>query len=769
MAKKKKKPEEPLSGQIPLDEIVATEDLEKVEENIIEENTAKEIAIEENTEITPEPKKKKEKKVSRKKKKADKKKAAAEEVAAEEAAKQAAKAAEKETRKEVSKEEQEPVEKSVEEPLSEPKEEVAPTEEQQPTETVEETPAPKRKKQSKKSSKKKTEEPVAEESPMIEEQQPSVTAEKEIPAPKKKNTRSKTSKNKEKVKPDSQSVENLLAVEVDAEKALTLDEAFANIENQLKELEKGSEGTAKETTKKEKKQNRKKKTEEEKSEVLPDEKSKKKAKKASDMTLEGMPEKTLEEEDENLSKEFSLPISQKVAEETLEDAVAEFSKNIGGEAPKKSFMKEFTIQLNKNSIKEETLGEPLAEEFYVKHDEHKFELPKKISDENIEERTLFGDGADSTQKSVVIMEEDFAEESIKEPEREEPKAEETESTPIEDDAVTAKPLPSLGKLQDIKGEEIDDFIESVESFSEVTVPEKDSKQDSKTVQPKEPETADAHIKPLPRFLAHFVPVQGDGVGEIIRKGFVVICVVLLLVSMGILIDSTRKDDEGTDKSNENELNSYSENFAINNSDSGLPEGVLEKYHSLYNVNNDMVGWLTLPGTPIDMPVVQYTDNEYYETTDFNGNDLVGLVAYADAGSPMKTISRKTILYVSSGEGFGAISGLDDYKGFESLESKKDSFTLSFGTLYDDYEWEIIAGVLTDDVDDTIAKLSVEDFSAFSEYVLDETIYPRSLVSIKSGEKILMLCVPYADAEAEDADSNEHLVLISKLLNRQSDD
>lgn len=753
MAKKKKKAEEPLSEQIPLEEIVATEDLEKVEENIIEENTAKEIAIEENTEITPEPKKKKEKKVSRKKKKADKKKAAAEEVA-----KETAKEAEKETQKAVSKEEQEPDDKTVEEPVPELKDEVAPTKEQQPMETAEETSAPKKKKQSKKSSKKETEEPVAEEIPIVEEQQPSVTAEKETPAPKKKNTRSKTSKNKEKAKPDSQSVENLLAVEVDAEKTLTLDEAFADIENQLKELEKGSEGAARETTKKEKKQNRKKKTEEEKLETLPDENPKKKSKKASEISLEEIPEKT-SEEDENLPKEFSLPISQKVAEETLEDAVAEFSKNIGGEAPKKSFMKEFTIQLNKNSIKEETLGEPLAEEFYVKHDEHKFELPKKISDENIEERTLFGDGADSTQKSVVTREEDFAEESIKEP----------ESTPLEDDAVTAKPLPSLGKLQDIKGEEIDDFIESVETFSEVTVPEKDSKQDSKAVQPKEPETADAHIKPLPRFLAHFVPVQGDGVGEIIRKGFVVICVVLLLVSMGILIDSTRKDDEGTDNSNENGLNSYSENFAINNSDSSVPEGVLEKYHSLYNVNNDMVGWLTLPGTPIDMPVVQYTDNEYYETTDFNGNDLVGLVAYADAGSPMKTISRKTILYVSSGEGFGAISGLDDYKGFESLESKKDSFTLSFGTLYDDYEWEIIAGVLTDDIDDTIAKLSVEDFSAFSEYVLDETIYPRSLVSIKSGEKILMLCVPYADAEAEDADSNEHLVLISKLLNRQSDD
>ena len=765
MAKKKKKAEEPLSGQIPLEEVATTE---KAETN-------------------NEPKKKKEKKVSRKNKKAAKKKAAAEEAAkaaaeevakaaAEEPVKEAAKSAKKESRKEVPKEESKPGEKAVEEPLPELKEEVAPAEEQQPTATAEETPAPKKKKQSKKSSKKKPEEPIAEELPIVEEplsepkeevapaeeQQPTETLE-EAPAPKKKKQSKKTSKKKEKAKPDSPSVESLLAVEIDAEKTLTLDEAFADIENQLKELEKGSEVAAKETAKKEKKQNRKKKTEEEKSEVLSDEKPKRKSKKASEISLEETSEETPEEAEENLSKEFSLPVSQKVVEETLEDAVAEFSKSIGGEAPKKSFMKEFTIQLNKNSIKEETLGEPLAEEFYVKHDEHKFDLPEKISDENIEELTLFDDGAKKPVETA--LEEPKSEES----KSEESKSEESESTSAEDDEAAAKPLPSLGKLQDIKGEEIDDFIESVETFSEVSVPEKDSKKDSKVVQPKEPETADAHIKPLPRFLSHFVPVQGDGAGEIIRKGFVVICVVLLLVSMGILIDSTRKDDGGTDKSNENELNSYSENFAINNSDSGLPEGVLEKYHSLYNVNNDMVGWLTLPGTPIDMPVVQYTDNEYYETTDFNGNDLVGLVAYADAGSPMKTISRKTILYVSSGEGFGAISGLDDYKGFESLESKKDSFTLSFGTLYDDYEWEIIAGVLTDDVDDTIAKLSVEDFSAFSEYVLDETIYPRSLVSIKSGEKILMLCVPYTDTEAEDADSNEHLVLISKLLNRQSDD
>lgn len=592
----------------------------------------------ENDSIPTEPKKKKEKKVSRKSKKAAKKKAE----------KEAAKATEEQEKKNIGVEKPEAPRES--EPLEEKAEKV---------ETALPVEKPKKKKQKNK----------------------------------------KSSAKKDDIGSASQNVEDLLAVEIDAEKTLTLNEAFADIENQLKELEKGTEGGTKNSGKRSKKKLKEKPISSE--ELSAEEKSAKAA----------------------LTEDLPLPLSKKLLEETLEDAVAEFSEENSEEAQSKGFIKEFTIQLNKKSVKEETLDDDFEKEADSKsNDKPKLDIPKKISDDKAEELTLFDAPAVKTKKD--------GQEEI------------------------SKSLPSFGKLQDIKGEEIEEFIEPIEI----------SKQE-----PEEVETADSHIKPLPKFLAHFVPVQGDGVGEIIRKGFIVICIVLLLVSMGVLIDSTRDGGKKSDESAKDTLNGYADNFAINKTDSGVPEGVLEKYHALYKVNNDMVGWLTLPGTPIDMPVVQYTDNEYYETTDFNGNDLIGLVAYADSGSSMQSLSRRTVLYVAAGEDFGAISGLDAYKGFESAGSKKESFALSFGTLYDDYEWEIIAGVLTNDVQSAVSELSIDDFSEFSKYLLNETIYPRSLVNIKSGEKVLMLCVPYSDAGAGNTDSNNHLILIAKLLNRQSDD
>ncbi len=765
---KKKKTEDVLPEQIPLEEAIETKTSSEMPTEVSEEKTDAPV----------ETKKKKEKKVSRKQKKADKKKAAAENAAIKEdkkVEKDSEKKAEKETaatteeipapkkkkqnkqsskKREAAKEEEKPKENTVvkKEESSEAEESIKDV--QADEKPLEETYSPKKKKQSKQSSKKReeakeeekpkentevkvqesseAEEPIkdvqADEKPVqdtatskkkpqnkksskkreeskTEEkpvEKPDTNAEEpqeveqpveeiladektveEMPLPKKKKQRGKSSKKKtEDLKPDNQSVEELLTASVDSEKTTALNEAFAEIENQLKELEKVADGSA---VKGEKKRSRKKEA------------------KTDGTSLE----KPLVEE---------APKEETPKEETPKD--------------KKGFIKEFTIQLNKQAIKEETLGEPLADEFYIKHDDtHKFNIPDKISDENTEELTLFGDSSEDSDSSKDL----------------------------------AKSLPSLGKLQDIKGEEIEDFIEPLKYFGD------ESKSDPALEEDIGARPADAGIKPLPRFLAHFVPVQGDGIAEIIRKGFIVICVVLLFVSMGSLIDSTRKEDMKSDESGKNSLNSYSDKFAINETASDLPEGVLEKYHSLYNVNSDMVGWLTLPGTPIDMPVVQYVDNQFYETTDFNGNDLVGLVAYADSSSSMKILGRKTILYVAAGENYGEISGLDVYKTFDTDSHKKESFTLSFGTLYDDYEWGIIAGILASDVDTTLAKLSVEDFSEFSRYLLDETIYPSSLVNIKSGDKTLMLCIPYIADETVDADSDGHLILIAKLLNRQSDD
>lgn len=47
--------------------------------------------------------------------------------------------------------------------------------------------------------------------------------------------------------------------------------------------------------------------------------------------------------------------------------------------------------------------------------------------------------------------------------------------------------------------------------------------------------------------------------------------------------------------------------------------ILAQYKDIYDINNDMVGWLYIPGTTIDYPVVQNEDPEYYLKRDFYGN------------------------------------------------------------------------------------------------------------------------------------------------------
>ena len=48
--------------------------------------------------------------------------------------------------------------------------------------------------------------------------------------------------------------------------------------------------------------------------------------------------------------------------------------------------------------------------------------------------------------------------------------------------------------------------------------------------------------------------------------------------------------------------------------------ILPQYRELYALNNDMVGWLRIPGTKIDYPVVQCADSEYYLKHDFFGKE-----------------------------------------------------------------------------------------------------------------------------------------------------
>lgn len=128
--------------------------------------------------------------------------------------------------------------------------------------------------------------------------------------------------------------------------------------------------------------------------------------------------------------------------------------------------------------------------------------------------------------------------------------------------------------------------------------------------------------------------------------------------------------------------------------------ILEKYRELYERNPDMVGWLTIPGTVIDYPVMQTMwDETHYLTIDFYGqpnqngclildtDSMAGTgtaaLQYADGEPP----STNLIIHghnMRSGEMFGSL-----LKYRDEAYGQEHSI-ICFDSLYEEREYELIA-------------------------------------------------------------------------------
>lgn len=134
----------------------------------------------------------------------------------------------------------------------------------------------------------------------------------------------------------------------------------------------------------------------------------------------------------------------------------------------------------------------------------------------------------------------------------------------------------------------------------------------------------------------------------------------------------------------------------------------EKFADLLAQNPDVVGWITIPDTPIDLPVMQTTDNAFYlrHGLDKEYDDL-GL-PYVDYECDVKS-SRNLIIY-------GHNMGVDDTDRFSSLQEYRDTDyyaehpVIQLDTLYGSGAYKIVA------VFAVTARTSDEDYFQFNKYV-----------------------------------------------------
>lgn len=221
----------------------------------------------------------------------------------------------------------------------------------------------------------------------------------------------------------------------------------------------------------------------------------------------------------------------------------------------------------------------------------------------------------------------------------------------------------------------------------------------------------------------------------------------------------------------------------------------DEYAQLYEENNDLIGWLTVPGTNVDYPVVQGEDNEYYLNHNYEGkNDSQGWPFLGVEGDVLYE-NKNLVIHghnQRNGRMFGTLQSYDTVtNGKTSLEFYKNNPIFTFDTIYEEGEGTYaICAVMLLNADlqyGSIFNFMYNDFSDDEHFLLfAEHIMRRSLIDtgieIEADDQLLMLStctkrqlsdarlvivgVKITEEEAEELDVSEAVINENVLMPEQ---
>ncbi len=178
-----------------------------------------------------------------------------------------------------------------------------------------------------------------------------------------------------------------------------------------------------------------------------------------------------------------------------------------------------------------------------------------------------------------------------------------------------------------------------------------------------------------------------------------------------------------------------------------PAGILQQFMSLYRVNNDVRGWLSVEDTAINYPVVVNPEPGYYTGRDFYEKTSVYGVPYLENGTVLQAgaVNRALVVY---GNNPGNGQMFSDLANYTKLTYLKEHTTIDFNTLYQENGYKVFAVLLVQDGDTSPEAF---DYAAADFDSEDDFLYyvaqlrRRSLfdtpVQVQEGDDLLLLTTP----------------------------
>ena len=209
-------------------------------------------------------------------------------------------------------------------------------------------------------------------------------------------------------------------------------------------------------------------------------------------------------------------------------------------------------------------------------------------------------------------------------------------------------------------------------------------------------------------------------------------------SLAEVVDQAQKSDEA---------NEPAEEIPYNEEKTILPE-----YAELFLQNMDMVGWIKVEDTNINYPVMHTPDNpDFYLKHGFDKGYTDYGCPYVQENCDVQEPSDNVIIY---GHHMKNGSMFCDLEKFKSEDFYKEHKTISFNTLTDKCEYEIVAVFKT-----FVYFVNAETSEQFDEYIAkckELSLYDTG-VSAEYGDKLITL------STCEYSRTNGRLVVVAKRV------
>ena len=200
----------------------------------------------------------------------------------------------------------------------------------------------------------------------------------------------------------------------------------------------------------------------------------------------------------------------------------------------------------------------------------------------------------------------------------------------------------------------------------------------------------------------------------------------------------------------------------------LPEGsVNEEYAAYYDANKDFVGWINIPGTNVNYPVVQGEDNDFYLHHNFNGDEEFAGTIFTDFEGRFgpNEMPNNTILYGHNMLYRYKFSALSNYGN--NIDFLRKTPMVDFNTLYKDNKYKIISVFITNtkeehgEVFDYTNYVYFKNSDEFYNYILevmDRSRYNTG-VDVQYGDELLTLSTCDASTGIDDM----RLVIVARKV------